>query len=220
MKFWSDNFKDGEKIPREFTFAKPSAVKHLALSKNHNPRLAWSGLPEGTQSLALIVRDADWPAQAEDINQKSKTIAYDLPRTDFFHWVLVDLPPEAIPIEEAEFSDQATPHGKGAIGGPRDTRQGVNDLSGFFKEDPDMAGNYFGYDGPAPPWNDERIHRYFFTLYALKEKRCPVRGIFNGLRVLKAIEALVLDQAQFFGTYSTNPKARLDPSTPLPAETR
>jgi phosphatidylethanolamine-binding protein (PEBP) family uncharacterized protein len=32
---------------------------------------------------------------------------------------------------------------------------------------PDMAGQYFGYDGPCPPWNDERMHHYIFTIYAL-----------------------------------------------------
>ena len=30
-----------------------------------------------------------------------------------------------------------------------------------------MFGDYYGYDGPCPPWNDELVHRYVFTLYAL-----------------------------------------------------
>ena len=30
-----------------------------------------------------------------------------------------------------------------------------------------MGGTYRGYDGPAPPWNDQRVHRYHFTLFAL-----------------------------------------------------
>ena len=50
---------------------------------------------------------------------------------------------------------------------PRGARQGINDYTGWFAGDKDMAGNYFGYDGPCPPWNDEIPHRYVFTLYAL-----------------------------------------------------
>ena len=34
-----------------------------------------------------------------------------------------------------------------------------------------MFGDYYGYDGPCPPWNDELVHRYVFTLYALDVPR-------------------------------------------------
>ncbi|HUO57456.1 MAG TPA: YbhB/YbcL family Raf kinase inhibitor-like protein [bacterium] len=211
MKIWSPNFKDGEKIPKEFAFAKRAAIGHFSHSKNHNPHLEWSDLPEGTQSLVLTVYDADAPTQAEDADQENKTLSKDLPRTDFYHWVLVDLPPEGSPIEEAEFSNQVTPHGKSGLNGPRHTRQGVNDFSQWFKGNKEMEGNYFGYDGPAPPWNDERVHHYVFTLYALKEKRCPIRGVFDARRVLKAIEGLVLDKASFEGVYFINPKVKWEP---------
>ena len=30
-----------------------------------------------------------------------------------------------------------------------------------------MSGDYFGYDGPCPPWNDSIVHHYVFTVYAL-----------------------------------------------------
>jgi len=32
-----------------------------------------------------------------------------------------------------------------------------------------MKGTYFGYDGPAPPWNDSVVHHYAFTLYAVDD---------------------------------------------------
>jgi Raf kinase inhibitor-like YbhB/YbcL family protein len=217
MKFWSDNFKDGEKIPKEFAFIKRSGIGHFSSAKNHNPRLGWSELPEGTKSLVLIMHDMDAPSSPKNANQEGKTLAFDLPRADFFHWVLVDLAPGESPIQEAEFSDQVTPHGKSAINGPRETRQGVNDFGVWYNGDKDMEGNYFGYDGPAPPWNDERTHRYVFTLYALKVKHCPARGILTGPSVLKAIEGLVLGKAQFTGTYSINPKAKPDPRFELSA---
>ena len=68
-----------------------------------------------------------------------------------------------------------------------------------------MAGRYFGYDGPCPPWNDTIVHHYIFTLYALDVERCPVEGEFTGPEVLAAIAGHVLDQASFTATYSLNP---------------
>ena len=41
---------------------------------------------------------------------------------------------------------------------------------------PSMAGDYFGYDGPFPPFNDSLIHHYVFTLYALRRRALPRRG--------------------------------------------
>ena len=38
-----------------------------------------------------------------------------------------------------------------------------------------MAGNYFGYDGPFPPFNDSLVHHYVFTLYALAIERAAGR---------------------------------------------
>jgi phosphatidylethanolamine-binding protein (PEBP) family uncharacterized protein len=84
----------------------------------------------------------------------------------------------------------------------------VNDYTGWFKGDKEMEGNYFGYDGPFPPWNDERIHHYFFTLYALDVKKTPARGVLTGPKVLKAIEKHILAKAQLTAVYSIYPKAK------------
>lgn len=69
-----------------------------------------------------------------------------------------------------------------------------------------MAGDWFGWEGPCSPWNDEREHRYVFTLYATDLPRCPVSGRFTAAGVLKAIEGHVLDRATLTGTYSLNPR--------------
>ena len=55
----------------------------------------------------------------------------------------------------------------------------MNDYTGWFAGDADMGGTYNGYDGPAPPWNDLRVHRYHFQLFALDIERYPVDGDFN-----------------------------------------
>ncbi len=68
-----------------------------------------------------------------------------------------------------------------------------------------MAGNYFGYDGPCPPWNDSIVHHYHFTLYALDFERSPVGGEFTSYSVLEAMEGHILETAILTGTYSLNP---------------
>jgi len=63
----TDAFSAGGDIPRE----------HTCDGADRSPPLSWGDLPNGTQSLALIMHDPD------------------APRGDFTHWVLFDLPPEA-----------------------------------------------------------------------------------------------------------------------------
>jgi Raf kinase inhibitor-like YbhB/YbcL family protein len=72
-----------------------------------------------------------------------------------------------------------------------------------------MHGNYYGYDGPCPPWNDERPHRYVFTVYALDVPRLAIEGRFGGLEVRKAVEHHVLAQASITGRYTLNPVVRI-----------
>ena len=83
------------------------------------------------------------------------------------------------------------------------SRQGLNDYTGWFAGDPDMTGIYYGYDRPAPPWND---HRYVFTLFALDVESVDVEGDFNGEDVRAAIQGHVLDEASVEGTYTQNPR--------------
>jgi Raf kinase inhibitor-like YbhB/YbcL family protein len=217
MKLWSDSFQDGAVIAGKYAFCVIDPATHVRLSTNINPHLAWSDLPEGTRSLALICHDPDVPSSGENVNQEGKTVPADLPRVDFFHWILVDMAPELVKIVEGEFSDGITPHGKtgplavcGAKnGGVREVRQGVNDYSSWFAGDPQMAGDYYGYDGPCPPWNDQLIHHYVFTLYALDFERLPLEGRFTGAEVLAAIQGHILGQASITGEYTLNPT--LDP---------
>ena len=205
MKLVSSSFSDNGRIPAEFAFCAPDPKTHVTLSKNRNPELSWSGVPAGTKSLALILHDYDVPSKPDDVNQEGRTLSAKLPRVDFYHWVLVDLDPKSASIRAGEFSDGVTARGKKGPEGPRGTRQGINDYTMWFASDKEMAGNYFGYDGPCPPWNDEIPHHYVFTLYALDVPKCAVTGTFKGPDVLAAIRGHVLAQAALTGVYSLNP---------------
>jgi Raf kinase inhibitor-like YbhB/YbcL family protein len=69
-----------------------------------SPPLAWSGLPEGTKSLVLIVDDPDAPDPAA-------------PKMTWVHWVLYNIPPDASELAE----------GVGASELPKGTKEGIND---------------------------------------------------------------------------------------------
>ncbi len=209
MKFWSNSFKNDGAIPGEYAFCVIDAATHVALSANQNPHLAWSDLPQGSKSLVLICHDPDVPSRGDDVNQEGRSVPADLPRVDFFHWVLVDMPAQDGVIDAGSFSQGVTPHGKPGpqTGHPAfaQARHGLNDYTGWFAGDPAMAGEYCGYDGPCPPWNDSIVHRYVFTLYALDIDRLAVDGKFIGAQVRAAIRGHVLAQAQWTGTYTLNP---------------
>lgn len=205
MKLRSNSFSDEQRIPDEFVFCRPDPGSHVTLSGNENPHLAWSGVPAGCKSLALICVDPDVPTVGDDVNQEGRTVPASLPRTDFFHWVMVDIPPSCTEIAAGSCSSGVTARGKRSPEGPRGARQGVNDYGGWFQGDPEMGGDYYGYDGPGPPWNDELVHHYHFQLFALDIPRCPVEGAFTGADVRGAIEGYVLAQATLVGTYTTNP---------------
>jgi Raf kinase inhibitor-like YbhB/YbcL family protein len=206
MKLRSDSFKDGSAIPGEYAFCVIDPKSHVTLSGNRNPHLAWDDVPAGTRSFVLICHDVDVPSKPDDLFMEDREIPSTLPRVDFYHWVLVDLPAGERSIAAGSYSKEVTPRGKAGPATPQGTRQGINDYTGWFASDHDMNGDYFGYDGPCPPWNDSIVHHYVFTLYALDVERAGVEGKFRGPDVLKAIERHVLAKAAITGTYTLNPR--------------
>jgi hypothetical protein len=77
---------------------------HTCDGEDTSPALAWSGVPDGAQSLALIVDDPDAPDPQA-------------PRMTFVHWVLYDLPASSAGLPEGASSAQLPPG----------TREGLND---------------------------------------------------------------------------------------------
>ncbi|WP_295436543.1 YbhB/YbcL family Raf kinase inhibitor-like protein [uncultured Thiodictyon sp.] len=73
----SDAFDEGGEIPPKYTCE----------GANVSPGLYWQGLPEGTESLVLIVDDPDAPDPAA-------------PRMVWDHWILYNLPPTAAGLAE------------------------------------------------------------------------------------------------------------------------
>jgi Raf kinase inhibitor-like YbhB/YbcL family protein len=79
-------------------------AKYTCEGGDTSPPLAWSGVPQGAKSLALIVDDPDAP------DPKA-------PKMTYVHWVLYDIPPGTTELREGA--------SKGGL--PAGTREGKND---------------------------------------------------------------------------------------------
>ena len=71
-------WSDGEEIPAQYTCE----------GRDVSPPLAWTGVPEGTRSVVLIVDDPDAP------DPKA-------PKMTWVHWILYNIPPTVMAIPEA-----------------------------------------------------------------------------------------------------------------------
>ena len=205
MQLHSTSLVDGQPIDGRLAFCVPAEVGHVALSSNRNPHLAWRDAPAGTQAFAVICHDPDVPSRGDDVNQEGRQVPADLPRVDFFHWVLVNIPASVTEIAEGSHSAAVTPNGKPGPELADGSRHGINDYTGWFAGDGQMKGNYFGYDGPCPPWNDSIRHRYVFTVFALDVAHLPLEGAFTGQQARDAMAGHILAQASITATYSLNP---------------
>ena len=203
MQLRSDNFIDGQTIPPQFAFGK--RAQPFALSANHSPHLAWRDAPAATRSFVITCIDSDVPSRGDDVNKAGRTVPADLPRVEFVHWLMANIPPECGELAAGACSDEVTRRGKREPFGPPGSVQGVNDFTGWFADDADMAGTYLGYDGPCPPWNDALLHRYRFTVWALDVPELRLDAGFDLTALRAAFAGHDLAQATLTGTYSLNP---------------
>jgi Raf kinase inhibitor-like YbhB/YbcL family protein len=205
VQLTTSSFPTGGTIPAEFAFAEADPETHARLAGNRSPQLAWGDLPDGTRSLALICVDTDAPTVADDVNQEGRSVPADLPRADFHHWVMIDIPVTCTELAAGACSDGVTAGGKHDPAGPEGARQGLNDYTSWFAGDDDMGGQYLGYDGPAPPWNDERVHHYHFQLHAIDVESLDVGSPFGTPDVRSAMEGHILERVEIVGSYTQNP---------------
>jgi len=206
MTVTSSAFNDGDPIPVRFAFCAPRAETHSEMSTNISPELAWSGAPDGTKSFAVLCVDVDVPTIFDNVNSEDSTIPADQPRQDFYHGLLVDVPATLSGLAEGAESEGLVAGGKNP-GRVAHGIRGINDYTMFMASNPDMAGDYGGYDGPCPPWNDELLHHYEYRVYALDIETLGLDegGNFRGPDVMAAMEGHVLAMGKLVGTFTQNP---------------
>jgi Raf kinase inhibitor-like YbhB/YbcL family protein len=158
----SGAFGEGEEIP----------VLYSCQGDNLSPPLEWVGVPEGTQSLVLLVDDPDSQPPG------------------WVHWVIYNMPPTTTALPEGFPPDATLADG---------TLQGRNDFypygAGTFPGGAQI--NLIGYDGPCPGGT----HRYVFTLYAL-DTLLELAAEATMAEVLDAMQGHILGQVSLTGVYT------------------
>ena len=199
MHLHSNSIKNAKPIAAEFAMGQPDGF-----AGNRNPHLAWEEVPQGTRSFALLCIDPDAPTVPETVGREDLQIPVEQPRGQFIHWVMVDIAAMQREIAIGSCSDGITAKGKSSPAGPAGARQGLNDYTGWFAGNAEMGGDYYGYDGPYPPFNDLRLHRYFFRLFALDVEQLELPQRFTAADAFRAMHGHVLGEASLYGTYSLN----------------
>nr|WP_199899332.1 YbhB/YbcL family Raf kinase inhibitor-like protein [Sneathiella glossodoripedis] len=144
-----EGWENGSPIPGKFAFGIPAEEGHVQLSTNINPKITWEGTPAGTKSFAIICHDPDVPSVGDDVNQEGKTVPADLPRVDFYHWVLVDIDASRNQIDEGEDSKEITAGGK-SPGTKSYGLSGLNNYTDWFAGDATWAENMQAMTALAP----------------------------------------------------------------------
>ena len=144
MELEITSFGNGDSIPSRFALGAPADQGHVTFGGNRSLHLRWSRAPNGMRSFAVIMYDADAPTVPDDVNQEGRTVPRDLPRADFYHWVLVDIPATIAELPEGLDSDGVNPHGK-PPGTTDHGIRGTNDYTSWFVGDATMEGTYAIY---------------------------------------------------------------------------
>jgi Raf kinase inhibitor-like YbhB/YbcL family protein len=162
--------------------------------QNINVGVHWTAGPAETQSYALIAVDEDVPVDFSFANKNDRTIVAAQPRRPFYHWVMVNIPANitTIPVAADSKDKSVKPIGATAYG-----IRGINDFTS-------TTEIHAGYDGPCPPWNDERIHHYHFKLFALSTASIGDIGNLRGAQVMDMIKPYVLASGEVTGKYTLN----------------
>jgi len=169
-------FPDGGAIPPKYANTPAGSV---------SPGLEWSGAPQATVTLALILHDADVPSRVTG----SSVAGPD----DTLHWVIFNIPATASGLPE---------------GVPHDVMLQDGSIQLKYVEGvPRLAIGKIGYFGPSPPPSPVPVtHHYIFDLYALDAKLDPSLNSRESL--MKSMAGHVLAKGVYFGLYANPIAAR------------
>ena len=189
LKVEVDKISDKSPIPEANALCEATPDGKSTSGKNERPTISWSKGPNETKSYAVIVSDPDVPADFSKAGKEGQVVGKDDPRQMFYHWAVLDIPATTTKID----------------GGTDPIKLGTPATNDLGKYMPDNTQ----YGGPCPPWNDQRIHHYHFTVYALDVASLGLKNA----TAKQAAEALktsknVLATGEVVGTYTLNRELR------------
>lgn len=170
--------------------ARPTTDTTAKKSENTSPPLSWTGLPEGTKSVALIVDGTD---NVVDPKSPDEPLAV--------HWLIWSIPPS---VTELPGSVATTTN---PVGVGQQVVQGVN------------ADGFYGYTGPCPPlqaaysigsqgYYGQRarpVDQFYFKIYAL-DIELDLGPDATREDLLKAMEDHVIATGELEGEFIQKPQ--------------
>ena len=188
------------RIPKDHTCA-PKALKAgqsfeqnfdpTKMFANSSPPLEWTGVPEGTVSIALVM-DSDQVAAVKDVTAAQGDDIESAPDNAWSHWVIWNIPADSTGLPEGVATTTE------AVAIDPNTRQGVND------------DKTVGYSGPCPPpvtviksgelGTPKVVFSYFFNVYAL-DIEVDLGPETTKDELLKAIDGHVLAGGEIKGEF-------------------
>lgn len=177
----------GKPIAERFAYCAADGQGVTRPGGNISPAIAWQDAPDNAESFFMMVVDRDVPADFGPANKAGQTIPAGVPRRNFYHWLVADIPPAVARIGEGEH----------VIG-----QKGRNSFA-------ERGRGQNGYDGPCPPWNDERVHTYHFIVYALDVPTLNLNDDFSGEEAEAALAGHILAEGEVTGTYTTNSQVKI-----------
>lgn len=163
--------------PKPGTSFEQDALTRYADRKNTSPPIDWTGVPDGTQTIAVMM-DSDQIAHAED------------PDIRFTHWLIWNLPPETSSLGEAV----ATSTDVASLGA--NVRQGTNDDGVVGYSGPCPSPITVGYFDTKP----KIVFEYLFHVYAL-DTTLDLPGTATRDDFMQAIDGHVLSTGVIRGEF-------------------
>ena len=177
------------RLPLRFAYCAPPGTADSA--HDISPAVTWSPGPAGTKSYVLISTDLDVPKDLSLINKPGVTLSDDTPRMSLVHWLLVDIPPGLTQLDEGVEGDGFVAKGR-PLGATDHGVRGANAYSFFYPKDSPMYGPHGGWDGPCPPRNETRNHRYITEVWALDIPSLELTGFFLADAALAKMQGHIL----------------------------
>ncbi len=159
--------------------------QHTCEQGDTSPHVAWAAVPEGTESLALVVEDP-----ASDVHGLSVDVLW-------AHWVVYAIPPEATELEPGQAAGDVLTNG---------AKQGTNDYGNVQYNGPCPVPTLGFFNRRGSPGSSRTItaeeRLYYFRLYALDVQVDPASGADRDT-LMEAIDGHVLAAAEIGISYKS-----------------
>jgi phosphatidylethanolamine-binding protein (PEBP) family uncharacterized protein len=205
----SKSFPDGSLIPGDYASRSRKATARPPRAATGARTCSGPAHRTAPRSYAVVVHDEDVPADPTNAGVPGTVIERDAAPPG------LRPPPARRRAADRDGARRGRALRRGAVRRQAARRQpgrrhhrGSTTTRAFFAGHEELGGTYGGYDGPFPPPNDERLHHYHFTVYALDVETLGLDGGFALDDVRRAMAGHVLASGEWTGVYTLNRDVR------------